>query len=349
MTPEQIDKELKRLWKAICCNSGSSTFVGLTDGPGDFTGQAGESVRVNVTEDALEYFTITPTSASNGLSINSISGDIVLGQDVGEVGNPAILTSNREIPDGGFTTYTTGAGRRYFGQRAVEGTNFNFFDAANILTYSEATLAGHIGPKNFAAYRYVHLENGDSIGSYSNIFTSSVFRIKGTTTLTGSDLTSVGFNMLFSRATSGFGSPLIVNAPTVPTSPATNQRLITGATNAGAITYNGFYSGTDYRLQLNTGTHTMQSYSDIILGNSVISGGSTVTTRYGLYINPIKQSFVTTGYSIFQEGTTDINHLAGVLMLTNLPTYADEAAAVTGGLATNTVYKTATGELRIKL
>ena len=37
------------------------------------------------------------------------------------------------------------------------------------------------------------------------------------------------------------------------------------------------------------------------------------------------------------------------LMFNTLPTYADEAAAVIGGLTTDAVYKTATGELRIKL
>ena len=35
------------------------------------------------------------------------------------------------------------------------------------------------------------------------------------------------------------------------------------------------------------------------------------------------------------------------LNLLNLPTYADNAAAVAGGLSVNDVYKTATGELRI--
>ena len=39
---------------------------------------------------------------------------------------------------------------------------------------------------------------------------------------------------------------------------------------------------------------------------------------------------------------TDIN-------FTGLPTYADEAAATAGGLSTGDMYKTATGELRIKL
>jgi len=39
----------------------------------------------------------------------------------------------------------------------------------------------------------------------------------------------------------------------------------------------------------------------------------------------------------------------GLIKFQNLPVYANEAAAVTGGLATGVVYQTATGELRIKL
>lgn len=38
---------------------------------------------------------------------------------------------------------------------------------------------------------------------------------------------------------------------------------------------------------------------------------------------------------------------ASTLVLTNLPVFADNAAAVAGGLAANAVYRTATGELRI--
>lgn len=40
---------------------------------------------------------------------------------------------------------------------------------------------------------------------------------------------------------------------------------------------------------------------------------------------------------------------AGAVLAPNIPTHADEAAAVTAGLATGTIYKTETGELRIKL
>lgn len=41
-------------------------------------------------------------SADNGLSVDPVSGRIVLGQNVGAVGNPAQLLSAREIPMAGF-------------------------------------------------------------------------------------------------------------------------------------------------------------------------------------------------------------------------------------------------------
>lgn len=47
-------------------------------------------------------------------------------------------------------------------------------------------------------------------------------------------------------------------------------------------------------------------------------------------------------------GTQTLNLRSNSLKLVNLPTYADDAAAGTGGLTAGTVYKTATGELRIK-
>jgi len=48
----------------------------------------------------------------------------------------------------------------------------------------------------------------------------------------------------------------------------------------------------------------------------------------------------TSNITIAPGGTSNV-------LITNLKTYANNAAAVTGGLAVNTVYKTATGELRV--
>lgn len=52
--------------------------------------------------------------------------------------------------------------------------------------------------------------------------------------------------------------------------------------------------------------------------------------------------------TITGEKTFDQVNIA-TLNLSGIPTYADEAAAITGGLSSGDVYKTATGELRIKL
>jgi hypothetical protein len=79
---------------------------------------------------------------------------------------------------------------------------------------------------------------------------------------------------------------------------------------------------------------------------------------YGL-VAPIIKSAATTGLVVQNSvGTEKLKvgastgadvQVTGTFSVSALPTYADEAAAVTGGLATGDIYKTATGELRVKL
>ena len=57
---------------------------------------------------------------------------------------------------------------------------------------------------------------------------------------------------------------------------------------------------------------------------------------------------VVRSFSVYlQQAQNPGTAVFNTLNLLNLPVYADNAAAVTGGLAINDVYKTATGELRI--
>ena len=51
----------------------------------------------------------------------------------------------------------------------------------------------------------------------------------------------------------------------------------------------------------------------------------------------------------YTNGVQRIQVTAAGAVIARLPTHADEAAAVTAGLATGTLYRTATGEVRIKL
>lgn len=61
------------------------------------------------------------------------------------------------------------------------------------------------------------------------------------------------------------------------------------------------------------------------------------------YMTEVVRSFSIYLQQAQNPGTAVFN----TLNLLNLPTYADNASAVSGGLAVNDVYKTATGELRI--
>lgn len=61
------------------------------------------------------------------------------------------------------------------------------------------------------------------------------------------------------------------------------------------------------------------------------------------YISEVVRAFSLYLQQIQNPGTAVFN----TLNLLNLPTYEDNNAATTGGLAVNDVYKTPTGELRI--
>lgn len=78
------------------------------------------------------------TAARNGLSVDA-SGQIVLGQDIGAVGNPAALLSSREIPLGAFDLNLNG--QASFQIRNSAGTNYSRF----LFAASELLRVGNIG------------------------------------------------------------------------------------------------------------------------------------------------------------------------------------------------------------
>lgn len=87
-------------------DSPSIAFVGTGTQSNPLTGNVQVSLQSNNTltiqSDGLYVSgSLLDTSANNGLSVNA--GVAVLGQDVGDVSNPAILINNREIPMAGFT------------------------------------------------------------------------------------------------------------------------------------------------------------------------------------------------------------------------------------------------------
>lgn len=159
--------------------------------------------------------------------------------------------------------------------------------------------------------------------------------------------------------------------------------LLGGNTTSGffafnnVISSNSFQSNTGFDIKINSG-NTNNSISGIQKGITIIDN-STNSSRLGIgTTNPSEQLHVLGGNALFQRtgGTTgaiylgggnsyvfgDItantveigtNNIARVIVKNNaikadyLQTYANNAAAITGGLVVNDIYKTATGELRI--
>jgi hypothetical protein len=72
-------------------------------------------------------------TASNGLSVSS---DIVLGQDIGEAGSPAVLTSHREIPTNGFNLCMSGTGNLIVGGTIDNTDKLQVGGTASILSGS---------------------------------------------------------------------------------------------------------------------------------------------------------------------------------------------------------------------
>jgi hypothetical protein len=95
--------------------------------------------------------------------------------------------------------------------------------------------------------------------------------------------------------------------------------------------------------------------------DQVAGYGGTITNSYGLLILNQRSNILGTiftpnlitgniinSYGIYQDGINDINQFrSNTNIFDNLPTFANNVAAA--ALATGTIYKTATGELRIKI
>lgn len=90
-----------------------------------------------------------------------------------------------------------------------------------------------------------------------------------------------------------------------------------------------------------------------ISGIFKVAGATATITRtdhYQLLISDINEygvANVTNRWGIYQVGANDVNLLNGQLRIPNLAVYADNAAAISGGLTTGTLYRTSTGQVQV--
>jgi hypothetical protein len=86
------------------------------------------------------------------------------------------------------------------------------------------------------------------------------------------------------------------------------------------------------------------SFTDSVASGAIIIGKG--ISNVSTLSNNVANSF---GFGWDENTPSFLYSKAGQWLVKNLPTFADDAAAGGGGVATDEIYKTATGELRIKL
>lgn len=228
-----------------------------------------------------------------------------------------VLCKDRE----GVVSFTLATAYDISSTMTVEGfANFNGLDANPTDLYVDYTnnIALVIGQSNDYVRQYSVKNESIKIEAPGSVQVTNNFVAEG--------------KGHFERGLSVGGRMRTYGALTVPNLTTTgNVSLSPGATgtiNIGNTTQTGLI-----QVGRSTDTNTLD------IQNGVTESGKTATVNLGA--------------SGASGSTTNINIGGGsgtcVVKLANLPTHADEAAATSAGLAQNTVYKTSTGELRIKL
>lgn len=98
-------------------------------------------------------------------------------------------------------------------------------------------------------------------------------------------------------------------------------------------------------------TH-LANYHSLITAQNV--NHNEITNFYHCFLADVTNnlptpSYIANSYGVYQEGQTEKNYFASeIFMLPNLPVYADNAAATSGGLPTGALYRTSTGDLKVR-
>jgi len=215
-------------------SGGVDNFISLLDTPSSYTGQAGKSLRVNLAENALEYY--TPSEVGSNIAFLDLTD------------TPPTFTSNALL-------------RVNSGGTAIE------YDTTSYTPTTRSILSGTglTGGGNLTANRTLSL-TGQALALH-NLATNGFIVRTGTGTVTARTLTS-GTGITVTNGDGVSGNPVItINASlsnlsdVVLTSPTSNQTIFYNGTNW----VNGTYT---------TGTVTSITTDTGLTGGTITSSGS---------------------------------------------------------------------------
>lgn len=324
-------------------SSGAATLIGSTLNIPVYTGTGGSGTVTSIATNAATGIFGGTITTSGTLSIDTLNISTRLWRQKGIDSLAAIISAGIN----GTTNYLA-----KFTSAKTIGNSLVYDDGSKVV------IGGTTGGSLFNVTGQAAVTNTTTYSSG----TSTALGVQAITTYSGSLPTSnVSFsssissffptfngNTTIEGGSTAFSSFLPVNTITFTNTGTANIINSTGGIKAiSAINIQsndaGTVNGTVNR------TAGMQ-----ISGIFKVTGATATITRgdhYQLLISDINEygngTNVTNKWGIYQVGTNDVNLLNGQLRLPNLSVYADNTAALAGGLTAGTLYRTSTGQVNV--
>jgi hypothetical protein len=304
---------------------------------------------------ALEDGVINVSTGTNGFAVGGATSASAGGVAIGNlanggsnlttiaIGDGADVTGTRGISIGwntssesgvaiGISSSSTGGGNAFGGSSVANGTFASAYGAAAQATAgsasalgasAEATAASAIAVGNATVAGTRAIGIGDGIVAST---TDSIL-IGTSSSVTGNNGYSIGRGNVVGANGISFG--------------------FQAGNGTGTIGSDAISIGTD----ANGGTANIGASSIVIGKNTDSTVTGAVTLGYGTAFNNRLVNSTTNSFGLgWGSNTPDFLYSkAGQWLVKSLPTFADDTSAGVGGVATDEIYKTATGELRIKL
>jgi hypothetical protein len=319
-----------------------------------------------------------PGAARNTLSnVTPATGRAALG-----LGTISTVNSPVPVANGGTGKTTAAEALAALGGASLNGSSTVNFTAKNASFTGDIDVAGKVkattGTAAAPAYSFVSDPDTGVYHSAANTLAFSAGGEQGL--LVGVDGVGIGVAPgasyeLELMSTNRQGAMRIKNASSRLEANATQYRtgalidmvtqsIATGVTNAGYV--RGL--AIDSYMDSDTFEGTLATLRGAYIRTGINKGTGTVTNCYALHlINLNSTGTITNNWGLYQEGATARNYFAGRTLIgasttddtvnqlqvdgnikAVVPTYADNAAAIAGGLVVGAFYRTSTGVLMIR-
>jgi hypothetical protein len=282
------------------------------------------------------------TTSTGGVVIgNSANGGA--GLTVTCIGDNSTVTGTRGISIGyntssesgvaiGINANSTGGGNAFGGGSNATATNANAYGVSASATGLDSMAFGYsaiasntdslcIGDSNVSGVRAIGIGDGNTVNQTDSIILGSSNSVLGANAYVIGRTAKAGTN----------GVSIGVGAGGT-----------TGTINSNAVTIGADANGGTGNIGLES--TAIGAFVDATATGSIILGrGISGASRL---VNSVTDSF---GVGFDENTPSFLYSKVGQWLVKSLPTFADDASAGVGGVATDEIYKTATGELRIKL